>query len=113
LARALAWHARGRRFDPDTLHKAHISEPFYFMPFYIYIIYSAILDKYYVGYTENIAIRLLQHNEGLSTFTSKANDWILKYAAEFSSREEAHKKELEIKRKKSRKYIEWLISSVG
>jgi hypothetical protein len=21
LARALAWHARGRRFDPDTLHK--------------------------------------------------------------------------------------------
>ena len=22
LARALAWHARGRRFDPDTLHEA-------------------------------------------------------------------------------------------
>ncbi len=22
LARALAWHARGRRFDPDTLHRA-------------------------------------------------------------------------------------------
>ena len=21
LARALAWHARGRRFDPDTLHE--------------------------------------------------------------------------------------------
>ena len=21
LARALAWHARGRRFDPDTLHQ--------------------------------------------------------------------------------------------
>ena len=21
MARALAWHARGRRFDPDTLHK--------------------------------------------------------------------------------------------
>lgn len=21
LARALAWHARGRRFDPDILHK--------------------------------------------------------------------------------------------
>ena len=23
LARALAWHARGRRFDPDTLHKIY------------------------------------------------------------------------------------------
>ncbi len=22
LARALAWHARGRRFDPDTLHQS-------------------------------------------------------------------------------------------
>jgi hypothetical protein len=27
LARALAWHARGRRFDPDTLHKNHIPLP--------------------------------------------------------------------------------------
>ena len=24
LARALAWHARGRRFDPDTLHSIQI-----------------------------------------------------------------------------------------
>ena len=23
MARALAWHARGRRFDPDTLHTAN------------------------------------------------------------------------------------------
>jgi putative endonuclease len=79
----------------------------------VYIIYSARLDKYYVGYTENIALRLVQHNEGVSTFTSKATDWVLKYSANFNSRQEAHKRELEIKRKKSKRYIEWLISSVG
>ena len=31
LARALAWHARGRRFDPDTLHQgSHYCGPFLF-----------------------------------------------------------------------------------
>ena len=76
------------------------------MPFSVYIIYSAKLDKYYVGYTENISIRLEQHNKGESTFTSKANDWLLKYAEGFNTRESAHSRELEIKRKKNRKYIE-------
>ena len=83
------------------------------MPYFVYIIYSLKLDKFYVGYTENISVRLNQHNEGISSFTSKARDWDLKYTEAFSSREEAHKREMEIKRKKSRKYIEWLISPFG
>ena len=68
------------------------------------------MDKYYVGYTEDITVRLAQHNEGISTFTAKATDWVLKYTEEFMSRKEAQKREMEIKNKKSRKYIEWLIS---
>ena len=83
------------------------------MEYSVYIIYSSRLDKYYVGYSEDLGLRLTQHNEGISTFTAKANDWELKYSESFNSREEAHKRELEIKRKKSPKYIEWLISSVG
>jgi len=83
------------------------------MEYFVYIIYSAKLNKYYVGHTGNIATRLLQHNTGESAFTSKADDWIVMYSEKFDSREAAHKRELEIKRKKSRKYIEWLISSVG
>lgn len=79
--------------------------------FWVYILYSAGLNKYYVGYTENVANRLQQHNAGLSSFTAKANDWILKYSEKFETREAAHTRELEIKRKKSRKYIEWLIES--
>ena len=50
-----------------------------------------------------------EHNTGMSTFTAKANDWVLLYKEAFESREDAHKRELEIKKKKSRKYIEWLI----
>jgi hypothetical protein len=30
LARALAWHARGRRFDPDTLHALKVPQGAFF-----------------------------------------------------------------------------------
>ena len=83
------------------------------MHYSVYIIYSAKLDKYYIGYTEDITVRLSQHNEGISTFTSKATDWGLKYSEPFETRELAMMREKEIKSKKSRKYIEWLINKSG
>ncbi len=79
--------------------------------FYLYIIYSAKLDRYYVGHTADIDVRIDQHNNGLSSFTSKANDWKLVYKEPFLLRQEAHKRELAIKKKKSRKYVEWLIET--
>ena len=60
------------------------------MPFSVYIIYSLKLNKYYVGYSEDVAVRLAQHNEGISTFTSKAKDWVLKYVEEFMNQDEAY-----------------------
>ena len=76
----------------------------------VYILYSLKLDRFYIGYTENIDVRLMQHNSGISSFTAKATDWQLKYSETCFSREDAHKRELEIKKKKSRRYIEWLIN---
>jgi putative endonuclease len=78
--------------------------------FFVYILYSKKLDRYYVGYTADLGKRLSEHNTGTSTYTSRASDWELKYQEEFPSREEAHKRELAIKKKKSVKYIQWLIS---
>jgi len=81
--------------------------------FFVYIIYSLRLDKYYVGYTIDIEKRLAEHNGGVSTFTSKAIDWELKWVKKFESREKAMNEERKIKAKKSRKYIEWLVNSMG
>mgnify|MGYP005749524153 FL=1 len=39
--------------------------------------------------------------------------WEVKYKEEHSTRSEAVKREVEIKKKKSKKYIEQLISSAG
>ena len=77
--------------------------------FSVYILYSLQIDSYYVGQTDDIERRLISHNSGLSSYTSRANDWKLVYSEKFETRTEARKRENEIKRKKSRKYIEALV----
>jgi len=83
------------------------------MPFYVYILYSSSLDQYYIGHTENLEDRIFRHTNSGSKSTKKANDWVIKYNEEFKLRKDAIHRELEIKSKKSRKYIEWLVGSVG
>ena len=77
--------------------------------FSVYIIYSPSLDKYYIGYTSDITKRMQEHNTGVSTFTSRASDWQIKYLESYPTREDARKREQFIKAKKSRKYLIWLI----
>src|SRR6185295_11015664 len=77
----------------------------------VYIIYSSSLDQFYIGHSENIQDRLFRHNNSGSKSTKKTNDWKLVYTEIFQLKNEASKREVEIKKKKSRKYIEWLISS--
>ncbi len=79
----------------------------------VYILYSPGLDKFYVGQTANIADRLFRHKNSGSKSTKAAKDWELKYTESFESRAEAVRRELEIKKKKSRVYIERLLSSAG
>jgi putative endonuclease len=71
------------------------------MKFIVYIIFSNKLNRYYVGYTSDLEKRIIEHNSGMSTFTSKATDWQIMLTEEFDSRETAHKRELEIKKKKA------------
>ncbi len=83
------------------------------MKWYLYIIYSSTIDKYYVGYTNNLELRIERHNYGWGKFTKRGIPWKLVYFEEFENKSEAIKREREIKRKKSRKYIESLIENAG
>jgi putative endonuclease len=78
--------------------------------FYTYIIYSPTIDQFYIGHCQDLQERLYRHNNSGTLATKKANDWVVVYAKQFDSRKEANYLEMIIKRKKSRKYIEWLIS---
>jgi len=80
------------------------------MSFFVYIIYSESKDKYYVGYTANIEERLEKHNLGATPSTRHGIPWELVYSEEFPTKKLAITRENQIKKKKSRSYIEYLVS---
>jgi len=57
------------------------------------ILYSPILNKYYVGSTSDLAERLRRHHTNHNGFTGSCADWILKYSEEFASKAEAYARE--------------------
>jgi putative endonuclease len=77
------------------------------MPHFVYILYSESYDKYYVGQTDNVSLRLERHNEfeNTHTFTSKYRPWVLMAFVEASSRSEAMKIEKALKKLKSKQRI--------
>ncbi len=81
--------------------------------YYTYIIHSSSIDKYYIGYTSDLQTRIARHNSGWGKFSSRGIPWKLVYREEFYTKSEAMKREIEIKKKKSRKYIEELIHAGG
>ena len=80
------------------------------MKYYVYILKSEKTNRYYVGQTNSIEKRLERHNNGLVKSTKSYLPWKLCYFEVFPSRSEAILREREIKAKKSKKYIEFLIS---
>ena len=80
--------------------------------FYVYILYSKSADRYYIGHTNDPDRRLEEHNTLIkNSYTFKYRPWISKACFEVAeARGEARKIESYLKRMKSRKLIEKLIS---
>ena len=77
--------------------------------FTTYILQSETSGRFYVGHTENIESRLQRHNSGAVVSTHNKGPWKLVYQEHFQTRSLANRRELEIKAKKSRAYIDKLI----
>jgi putative endonuclease len=77
--------------------------------FWVYILYSNKLDRYYVGSTDDLARRLSEHERGKTAYSHQGMPWTLMYEETFPSRIEAYRRELEIKGWKSRKRVELLV----
>jgi putative endonuclease len=79
--------------------------------YYVYILKNKGSGKYYIGYTTNLERRIAEHNEGRSRWTRIGKGkWMLMYCEEFEDKSRALKREKELKKKKSRMYIEHLIN---
>ena len=75
----------------------------------MYILYSAKLDKFCVGACTDMERRLYEHNIGHSRFTAAGVPWEIMYTEMFETLPEAKHRESEVKRRKSRTYIESLV----
>jgi putative endonuclease len=78
--------------------------------YYVYILQSRKDSSFYIGQCDDLDSRMSKHFDGLSKYTSSKRPWRLVYFEVFENRSEAIKRENEIKRKKSRKYVEKLIN---
>ena len=63
----------------------------------VYILYSPVLDFYYVGCTSDLGERLRRHLSNHKGFTSRTKDWKIVYAEIFQEKSKALFREREIK----------------
>ena len=78
--------------------------------FYVYILQSLKDFSFYVGQCEDLDYRMSKHFDDMSKYTSSKRPLRLVYFEVFKIRTEALKREKEIKKMKSKKYIESLLS---
>src|SRR5690606_8023267 len=84
----------------------------FFVMHYLYILFSKKADRYYVGETPDLDIRLSQHvrHHFKSGFTKTANDWKIVLSKKCGSKEDAIYLEKFIQRMQSRKFVEKIIA---
>jgi putative endonuclease len=78
--------------------------------FWVYIIKSNSVNRYYIGHTANLKNRIEHHRSGREKYTKIASDWCLVFSKEYKTRTQAQKTENFIKRQKSRIFTEKVIS---
>jgi putative endonuclease len=75
------------------------------MKYYVYVLKSEIVDRNYVGFTQNLHRRLRQHNSGKNKSTKSYLPWKILFYEEFDDKEKALQRELFLKTGKGREYI--------
>ena len=73
--------------------------------YFVYILYSKSIKRYYVGSTNNIDDRLIRHNRGQGKYTKKGIPWILLKVFEMPTRPESVRLEMRIKKRGAKRYI--------
>ena len=85
-----------------------VSKIFFMIKHFVYILYSQKIDKYYIGETHDVNLRIEKHNEDYydNKWTKKGKPWCIYFSIECLCKRQAKQVEQHIKRMKSRKYIE-------
>jgi putative endonuclease len=69
-------------------------------PYFVYVLWSATSNKFYIGITEDVAARLRKHNEGIETWSRKWGPWEPVWSKLCADYRTARKLENQLKRQK-------------
>ena len=79
------------------------------MIYYVYALKSLERNYIYVGLTNNVQRRMMEHNYSYNRTTKPYRPFVLILTEEFPSRAEARLKEKELKTTKGKRYLKNLI----
>ena len=78
--------------------------------YYVYALYSKECDKIYIGSTSDLAGRIKSHNDPRNRgWTSSYKPWVLIHSEILESKQEALRREKQLKSFKGREFIRSLI----
>jgi len=63
----------------------------------VYILHSEKNKKYYIGHTNNIQDRIRRHNRKLVNSTKSGCPWKIIYTEDFDNKNDAYRREFQIK----------------
>ena len=82
--------------------------------FTVYVLYSKAYNKIYIGYTSNIEQRMISHNEkGKKGYTLKFRPWAIAFTEEYKTKQEAMRREKQLKSSRGRAYVWGKIKEIG
>jgi len=73
--------------------------------YYTYIIESSVSKKWYIGHTNDIERRLIEHNSGQNKSTKGKGLWKLIFLSRFNNNLDANKFELKLKKLRNKEFI--------
>ncbi|MBI2096632.1 MAG: GIY-YIG nuclease family protein [Candidatus Sungbacteria bacterium] len=77
--------------------------------FYVYYLKSKSYNQSYIGYTEDLKLRLKRHNSGLIQSTKPYRPWDLVFYEAYKSKKDAKRRELYFKTTKGRKTLKLML----
>lgn len=83
------------------------------MQHFIYILYSESRDRYYIGSCADVEQRLIRHNAGATLSTKSGRPWKVVYTETYQTKTEALKREINLKKMKSRAHLEEMIKKIS
>ncbi len=104
IAIAARWHHR--KGEDENLSLFRFTTNRILMSYFVYILFSASANRFYIGQTCDLKERLKQHNSSfyLGASTKGITDWEIYWFLECDSRQQALQLESHIKKMRNRTY---------